>query len=64
MHCGLLSFPACRTCQPLGLCEKDLKLTMVPFEGLHRLLFCNELHILYSMPYPVSEIVDEPSCSL
>ena len=64
MHCGFYTIPAWRTCQPLGLCEKDLKLTMAHSEGVHRLVLGNALHILYTLSYPVSEIVKESSCSL
>ena len=64
MHCGLFASPAWRKRQPLGLCEKDLKLTLVLSGAVHRLVFWNALQILCTLPYPLSEIEDEPSCSL
>ncbi len=37
---------------------------MAHSEGVHRLVLGNALHILYTLSYPVSEIVKESSCSL
>ena len=46
MHCGCCILLAWRKAQPLGLCEKDLKLTMDLCEGQHRLVLWDALHNL------------------